>query len=255
MRYSIFCQGKNFYYLLDKEIRILKGQKWLPTGCLTKLIPGTWPLILTAWWRISCPRLSLWHNERYNIHHLRYDDIVEFDLVRCLQMDEAVVWEILDLLLNRPEELDIVPLPDAVPVLTRLAQKHPLLFVTARDKAEPIFTWLTNNLPQVSPEDIRIIATGDPEAKLEYLQDHNIAYFMEDRLETCFIWRVTAFNLCFTISRGIAARILFLLSIAGRIWPSLFFREILCQQPDLGGESFCRRTRPFLSAPSGKSLD
>ncbi len=125
-------------------------------------------------------------NERYNIHHLRYDDIVEFDLVRCLQMDEAVVWEILDLLLNRPEELDIVPLPDAVPVLTRLAQKHPLLFVTARDKVEPIFTWLTNNLPQVSPEDIRIIATGDPEAKLEYLQDHNIAYFMEDRLETCF---------------------------------------------------------------------
>ena len=125
-------------------------------------------------------------NERYNIHHLRYDDIVEFDLVRCLQMDEAVVWEILDLLLNRPEELDIVPLPDAVPVLTRLAQRHPLLFVTARDKAEPIFTWLTNNLPQVPPEDIRIIATGDPEAKLEYLQDHNIVYFMEDRLETCF---------------------------------------------------------------------
>jgi uncharacterized protein len=125
-------------------------------------------------------------NERYNIQHLRYDDIVEFDLVRCLQMDEAVVWEILDLLLNRPEELDIVPLPDAVPVLTRLAQKHPLLFVTARDKAEPIFTWLTDNLPQVPPEDIRIIATGDPDAKLEYLQDHNITYFMEDRLETCF---------------------------------------------------------------------
>ena len=125
-------------------------------------------------------------NERYNIHHLRYDDIVEFDLVRCLQMDEAVVWEILDLLLNRPEELNIVPLPDAVPVLTRLAQRHPLLFVTARDKAEPIFTWLTNNLPQVPPKDIRIIATGDPEAKLEYLQDHNIVYFMEDRLETCF---------------------------------------------------------------------
>ena len=125
-------------------------------------------------------------NERYNIHHLRYDDIVEFDLVRCLQMDEAVVWEILDLLLNQPGELNIVPLPDAVPVLTRLAQKQPLLFVTARDKAEPIFTWLTDNLPQVPPEDIKIIATGDPEAKLEYLQDHNIAYFMEDRLETCF---------------------------------------------------------------------
>lgn len=125
-------------------------------------------------------------NERYNINHLRYDDIVEFDLVRCLQMDEAVVWEILDLLLNQPEGLHIAPLPDAVPVLTRLAQKHPLLFVTARDKAEPIFSWLTETLPQVPPEEINIIATGDPDAKLKYLQDHNINYFLEDRLETCF---------------------------------------------------------------------
>ncbi len=124
--------------------------------------------------------------ERYNIHHVQYDDIVEFDLVRCLRMDEAIVWEIIDLLLNRPEELAIAPLPDAVPVLTKLAQDHPLLFVTARDKAEPIFAWLTKNLPEVPPEDIRIIATGDPEAKLDYLQAHGITYFVEDRLETCF---------------------------------------------------------------------
>lgn len=123
--------------------------------------------------------------ERYNLHHLRYDDIVEFDLVRCLKIDEAIVWEIIDLLLNQPEELDIAPMPDSVPVLTTLAQEHPLLFVTARDKPEPIFTWLTQTLPQVPPADIRIIATGDPEAKLEYLQAHGITYFVEDRLETC----------------------------------------------------------------------
>jgi uncharacterized protein len=124
--------------------------------------------------------------ERYQIDHLKYEDIVEFDLVRCLQMEEVVVWEILELLLNRPEELAIAPLPDAVPVLTKLAQRQPLLFVTARDKAEPIYAWLTRNLPEVPPADIRIIATGDPEAKLAYLQAHGITYFVEDRLETCF---------------------------------------------------------------------
>jgi uncharacterized protein len=124
--------------------------------------------------------------ERYQVEHLRYEDIVEFDLVRCLQMEEVIVWEILELLLNRPEELDIAPLPDAVPVLTRLAHKHPLLFVTARDKAEPIYAWLTKTLPEVPPTDIRIIATGDPEAKLTYLQAHGITHFVEDRLETCF---------------------------------------------------------------------
>jgi hypothetical protein len=125
-------------------------------------------------------------NERYHIHHVRYEDIVDFDLVSCLQMDENVVWEIIDLLLYHPEELDIAPLPDAVPVLTKLAMEHPLLFVTARDTVEPIFTWLTRNLPEVPPQDIKIIATGDPEAKLEYLQEHKISYFVEDRLETCF---------------------------------------------------------------------
>lgn len=124
--------------------------------------------------------------ERYNIHHVRYDDIVEFDLVSCLSMDEAVVWEIIDLLLNRPEELAIDPFPGAVPVLTKLSRNQPLLFVTARDKPEPIFTWLTKNLPEVSSENIKIIATGDPETKIDYLQAHGITYFVEDRLETCF---------------------------------------------------------------------
>jgi uncharacterized protein len=124
--------------------------------------------------------------ERYNIHHIRYDDIVEFDLVRCLSMDEAVVWEIIDLLLNRPDDLAIDPFPGAVPVLTELSRNQPLLFVTARDKPEPIFTWLTKNLPEVLPEDIKIIATGDPETKIDYLQAHGITYFVEDRLETCF---------------------------------------------------------------------
>lgn len=124
--------------------------------------------------------------ERYGLDHLAYDDIVDFDLARCLRMDEAIIWEILDLLLNHPETLDIAPLPEAVPTLTRLAREHPLLFVTARDRAEPIFSWLTKHLPTVPPEDIRIIATGDPDGKLTSLQDHGIHYFVEDRLETCF---------------------------------------------------------------------
>ncbi len=124
--------------------------------------------------------------ERYQLDHIKYEDIVEFDLVRCLQMEEVIVWEILDLLLNRPGDLAIAPMPDAVPVLTKLAEKHPLLFVTARDKTEPIREWLTSNLPEVPPTEIKIIATGDPEAKLAYLQAHGITYFVEDRLETCF---------------------------------------------------------------------
>jgi len=124
--------------------------------------------------------------ERYGLHHLDYNDIVDFDLARCLKMDEAIIGEILELLLYQPETLAIAPLPEALPTLTRLAQEQPLLFVTARDRAEPIAAWLAQQLPAVPPQDLRIIATGDPDAKLLYLQEHNIRYFVEDRLETCF---------------------------------------------------------------------
>lgn len=128
--------------------------------------------------------ISLAH-ERYDLRHLRYDDIIEFDLVSCLKMDENIVWEILELLLSRPEESAIAPLPEAVPVLTRLARCHPLLFVTARDRPEPIAAWLTKHLPEVPPADIRLIATGDPDTKLAHLQELGITHFVEDRLETC----------------------------------------------------------------------
>jgi hypothetical protein len=31
---------------------------------------------------------------------------------------------------------------------------------------------------------IRVVATGDPDAKIHYLQDHGVQFFVEDRLET-----------------------------------------------------------------------
>ncbi len=124
--------------------------------------------------------------ERYGLDHLAYEDIVYFDLARCLNLDEAVIGEILTLLLEQPHTLDIAPLPEAVPTLTRLAQEQPLLFVTARDQAQPITAWLTQQLPQVPRQALRVIATGDPDTKLIYLQEHGIRYFVEDRLETCF---------------------------------------------------------------------
>jgi len=124
--------------------------------------------------------------ERYGLTHLAYEDIVDFDLTACLRIDPKIVWELLHLLLYEPETLDIAPLPQAVPTLTRLGQIQPLLFVTARDQVAPIRAWLSQQLPAVAPENLRIIATGDPDAKAACLQEHGIRYFVEDRLETCF---------------------------------------------------------------------
>jgi uncharacterized HAD superfamily protein len=105
--------------------------------------------------------------ERYDQgHHLRYEHITTFYL-------------------DRPHELPVAPFPHAVPVLTRLARETPLLFVTARDRRQPIERWLHHHLAPVPPAAIRVLATGDPDTKIHYLKDHGIQYFVEDRLETC----------------------------------------------------------------------
>jgi uncharacterized protein len=125
--------------------------------------------------------------ERYDQgHHLRYEHITTFGLAECLDLPVAIIDELIRELIDRPHELPVAPFPHAVPVLTRLAEDTPLLFVTARDRARPIERWLHRNLAPVPPAAIRVLATGDPDTKIHYLQDHGITYFVEDRLETCF---------------------------------------------------------------------
>lgn len=124
--------------------------------------------------------------ERFQVgHHLRYEHITTFALSECLDLPPRIIAELIRELIDRPHELPVEPFPHAVPVLTRLAREGPLLFITARDRARPIQTWLHRTLAPVPPEVIRVVATGDPDTKIHYLQDHGIEYFVEDRLETC----------------------------------------------------------------------
>jgi uncharacterized HAD superfamily protein len=124
--------------------------------------------------------------ERYDIgHHFRYEHITTFALADCLDLPSWIIEEVIRELIDRPHELPVEPFPHAVPVLTRLARETPLLFVTARDRRRPIESWLHRHLAPVPPAAIRVLATGDPDGKINYLMDHGIRYFVEDRLETC----------------------------------------------------------------------
>lgn len=129
--------------------------------------------------------------ERYDRgHHLRYEHITTFRLEDCLDLEPRIIAELIRELIDRPHELPIEPLPHAIPVLRRLAEEAPLLFITARDRAGPIRAWLTRTLAPLSPEAIRVVATGDPDTKIHYLKDQGVQYFVEDRLETC--WHLAA---------------------------------------------------------------
>ncbi len=124
--------------------------------------------------------------ERFGPHPFGYEDITTFYLEECLGFDSRMIATLIRELIDRPHELPVEPFPQAVTVLSRLAEEAPLVFVTARDRPEPIQLWLNRTLAPVPPRSIWVMATGDPDTKLHYLKAHAIEYFVEDRLETCF---------------------------------------------------------------------
>lgn len=123
--------------------------------------------------------------ERYGLTHISKEDISEYDLYRCLDVDHRILDELICLTLDDEHTLCLPAEPHASDVLTELAQHGPLRFVTARIWSESIISWLHKTLPDVPCDNIQVIATGAPEAKLEILRNLGVRYFVEDRLETC----------------------------------------------------------------------
>jgi uncharacterized HAD superfamily protein len=124
--------------------------------------------------------------ERHGPHPFTCEHITTFRLEDCLDLPPWLIEVLIRELIDRPHELPIEAFPGAAPALTRLAEEVPLVFVTARDRAEPIQRWLRKALAPVPDKSIWVMAAGDPDGKLHYLKTHAIDYFVEDRLETCF---------------------------------------------------------------------
>ncbi|OEU78444.1 MAG: hypothetical protein BA872_03045 [Desulfobacterales bacterium C00003060] len=122
----------------------------------------------------------------YGIHHVRYEDITEYFLERCLDIDPEIIRTIINQILEGDFEPDLKPIDGAVEVLSEIAEAHPLLFVTARPELSTIKEWVNRMLP-LRPSQIEVIATGSFEAKAEVLNARSVQYFVEDRLETCYM--------------------------------------------------------------------
>jgi 5'(3')-deoxyribonucleotidase len=119
--------------------------------------------------------------------HIRYEDITRYILEDCLDMDSRIISEIIGKLLDGSRDYGLHPIPGAVEVLTRLGKDYgPLCFVTARHTVEPIRDWMINRLP-LSLSELDIVATGSFDDKADVLREKGIRYFVEDRLETCFL--------------------------------------------------------------------
>ncbi|UCF82926.1 MAG: haloacid dehalogenase [Desulfobacteraceae bacterium] len=129
--------------------------------------------------------------EHYGIQ-LEYEDITEYDFRQVIDIDEKTSHEIIQMILDNPLAMGIQPVFGAVDVLSRLSQTGPLLFVTARPERESILQWIQQYLPVPDMSVIRLEATSTHEEKLPVLLKHGIRYFVEDRLETCYLLEKTS---------------------------------------------------------------
>jgi len=125
--------------------------------------------------------------DKYGVS-IRYEDITEYELVKSVKMDEKALVELAKRILYEPLEIGIKPIEGSIKVLKRLSYytTH-LFFVTARPDRKGILKWVLNYLRDVDKNSIWIMATGTHEEKIPLLVRHGIRYFVEDRLETCFM--------------------------------------------------------------------
>ncbi|MBF0450334.1 MAG: HAD hydrolase-like protein [Candidatus Magnetomorum sp.] len=122
--------------------------------------------------------------EQFHIH-IQYEDITDYDLTKCLDIEFEMVWHVIEQILSGNHNKYLNPINGAPKVLKKLSQRSEcLLFVTARPDANAIERWFieTLNLPESR---YKIIATGNFEQKASILTEHHIKYFVEDRMETC----------------------------------------------------------------------
>lgn len=123
---------------------------------------------------------------------VEYEDITEYDFRKVVDIDDATSMLIIQRILDDPVQMGIKPIKGAIEVITRLSLLGPVLFVTARPGRTAILEWLLKQLKDVDRTLIRLEATGTHQEKIPVLLDHGVRYFVEDRLDTCYLLASTS---------------------------------------------------------------
>ena len=124
--------------------------------------------------------------DRYNVE-IEYEAITDYDFRKVIDINEKASNEIIEMILEDPVGMGINPISGAAEVLTRLSYFGPIFFVTARANRDAIIEWVEKMLGLEDETTIHLEATGAHEDKLPILLKHGIRYFVEDRLETCYL--------------------------------------------------------------------
>ncbi len=130
-----------------------------------------------AFLRLAC--------EQYDYCSFRLEEITSFQVEECLNMDPAMVEQIFQSILHDSIQTGLQPLPGAVDVITVLAEDAPVTIITARPVGDPVEDWLQHHFRARTCSRIKLVAMGDHDDKARYIQEHDLKYFVDDRVDTC----------------------------------------------------------------------
>jgi len=123
----------------------------------------------------------------FNISNIDYNEITDYDLSKCLDIEFKTIWDIIEIILSGKKDVHLKPIDGAKNFFHKLeAKTKKILLVTARPDDESIKSWIFKNI-QIDPSKLKLIATGDFKEKAKILLKHKITHFVEDRLGTCYL--------------------------------------------------------------------
>jgi uncharacterized HAD superfamily protein len=130
-----------------------------------------------AFIRIAC--------EEFAYCSFRLEDITSFQVEECLNIPTDKVEQIFYAILKDSLGTGLKPIPGAVEVITNMAKQAPVTIITARPLEEPVSDWLEHFFSAKTCKQITLVAMGDHDNKARYIKEHNLKYFIDDRVETC----------------------------------------------------------------------
>ncbi len=123
--------------------------------------------------------------EDYGYCSIQLEDITDFDVDRCLNMDLQIVEAVFARILLDSVDAGLKPMPGAVEVLEQLTGEGMVTLITARPDPEPVIDWINTVMPSSVSANMHIVAMGAHDDKPRYIIEHGLECFIDDRAETC----------------------------------------------------------------------
>lgn len=116
---------------------------------------------------------------------LELDHIKTFQVEECLDIPFEIVARIFEDILQDSINTGLKPIAGAIETLIHLSSRSSVTIITARPEIDPVRKWLDLYCGLETSEKITLVTSGDHDDKERYIRQHNLSYFVDDRVHTC----------------------------------------------------------------------